>query len=358
MSQTSSEAFNELEDEVKQEFYEDVKSAIKDINECAAILESGADAKVIDRMFRSLHTVKGNCNMVFLENFVNASHKLEDLFSDIRSGEIAYNDIYGQFAVVVVREIEKQLDSLVHSQYVDETVLGHLEQIIEQIEKTDSSQRLATSEKAIIAVQDGHFNLDLVAIDQEHGRAFSFLDATDTEFFEFISDKHTHADPEHDQLMSICKTLATKLNDKLGRRVDDDQLNAAIIFLGLSQFISMEKNPDDLAIDQIFFASGLLARMSGWGVAAELVLQSAEWHDGTGLPQGLSNESILPASQVIGLAFEFSFIVKRNNQLGYKQSLFTAVKAINAQKETRYKARLIERFNNLIKSEYLTNQMW
>ncbi|TQV81467.1 Hpt domain-containing protein [Aliikangiella coralliicola] len=354
----SYESFNELEDEVKQEFYEDVKAAIKDINECATILESGADAGVIDRMFRALHTVKGNCNMVFLERFVDASHKLEDLFSDIRSGTIDYDDIYGQFAVVAVSEIEKQLDSLVQKAEVDENVLERLEQIIDQIENNQSGQRLAITEKAIIAVQDGHFNLDLVAINEEHGRAFSFLDATDSEFFEFISDRQAHADPLHEQFMSICNTLALKLNEKLGRRVDEDQLSAAVIFLGLSRLIAVEKEPGQLTIEQVFFASGLLSRMSGWSVAAELVLQSSERHDGTGLPLGLSNDKILPAAQVIGLAFEFTFIVLQNRQQGYKQSLFTAVKAINAQKDTRFKARLIERFNNLVKSEYLTTQMW
>ncbi|MCW9015540.1 MAG: hypothetical protein OQJ89_01105, partial [Kangiellaceae bacterium] len=74
VKEINSEAFDELEDEIKQEFYEDVVAAISDINECATTLESGADAQVIDRMFRSLHTVKGNCNMVFLEDFVEATH--------------------------------------------------------------------------------------------------------------------------------------------------------------------------------------------------------------------------------------------------------------------------------------------
>ena len=171
------EGFEELDDEIKQDFYEDVMASVKDINECQSILESGANSEVIDRMFRALHTVKGNCNMVFLTEFVNASHKLEDLFSEIRSGEIEYDDRYGQFAVIATNTIKNQLDSLINSRFADGDVLKQLEQTVEKIEQTEKNERLAVTEKAIIAIQDGHFNLELVAVDEERGTAFSFLDA-------------------------------------------------------------------------------------------------------------------------------------------------------------------------------------
>jgi len=153
-------AFNELEDEIKQEFFEDVVSAINDVNECATLLESGSDAQVIDRMFRGLHTVKGNCNMVFLEEFVVTSHKLEDLFSDIRSGDIEYQDVFGQFAVVVINEIQKQLETLIQTQQTDFEVLKKLESIIDKIEHIPGNERASAAERAIIAINDGHFNLD------------------------------------------------------------------------------------------------------------------------------------------------------------------------------------------------------
>ena len=358
MNQISCDAFNELDDEIKQEFYEDVQAAIKDINECAEILEAGADAQVIDRMFRSLHTVKGNCNMVFLDEFVEASHKLEDLFSDIRSGDIDYNDIYGQFAVVAVNAIDIQLQTLIKTQVADKDILDKLEVIIDQIENTDQESRLPLTEKAIIAIQDGHFNLDLVAIDQEHGRAFSFLDATDFEFFEFISDKKTAVDPEHHVFVEICETLALKLNAKLGQSIDEQQLKVAVMFIAFSRAFATDPQATTLEIEQVFFASGLLNRISGWNIAADVTLQLLENHDGSGLPLGLKDEKILPAAQAVALAAEFTLTVMLNQNQGYKTSLFTAVKAINAKKGTRFKDRLIERFNTVIKSEYLTAQFW
>lgn|GEM_PF-3001120 len=358
MNQISCDAFIELDDEIKQEFYEDVQAAIKDINECASLLESGADAQVIDRMFRSLHTVKGNCNMVFLEEFVEVSHKLEDLFSGIRSGEIQYDDTYGEFAVVAVNAIDVQIQSMLQNQTADGDILKKLEQIIDQIEVTSPEERLAISEKAIIAIQDGHYNLDLVAIDSEHGRAFSFLDATDFEFFEFISDRKTAVEPEHHDYIFICETLALKINQRLGNSIDEQQLKVAVMFTGFSRAFASDPQAIQLDIEQVFFASGLLSRISGWGTAADIILQMLENHDGSGVPKGLKGDEILPAAQALGLAVEFTLAVLLNQSQGYKASLFTAVKMINAQKGTRFKDRLIERFNQIIKSEYLTTQMW
>lgn len=358
MSQITCESFNELDDEIKQEFYEDVKAAIKDVNECATILEAGADAAVIDRMFRSLHTVKGNCNMVFLDVFVDVTHKLEDLFSDIRSGDIAYNDTFGKFAVTAINAIEIQIDSTVTNQFADSDILGRLEQIIDQIEHTSPEDRLEVAEKAIIAVQDGHYNLELVAVDEEHGKAFSFLDATDFEFFQFISDQKVKVAPEHHDFIEICETLALKLNEKLGQSIDEQQLKTAVMFAGFSQSLASDEFPTKLKIEQVFFASGLLSRMPGWKIAADVCLQLLESFDGSGSPYGLKDSKIMPASQALALAVEFTLLVLKNKQKGYKQSLFTAVKLINAQKDTRFKGRLIERFNTVIKSEYLTNQMW
>lgn len=351
-------AFNELDDEIKQEFYEDFYAAVKEINECAEVLESGTDSEVIVRMFRSLHTIKGNCNMVFLNSFVDVSHKLEDLFSNIRSGQIDYHHDYGQFAVTAINVIKEQIKKLLEESFADDMVLSKLEGIIHTIQEADHSDKLAITEKAIIAIEDRHYNLEMVAIDQEEGSAFSFLDATDLEFFQFVANKQYSVDSNYKQLLQICQTMAMKLNAMLGQSIDEEQLKVAVIFLGLSRRVVESTEVKDLVINQVFFASGLLSRMPGWDIAAETVLQCYESFDGSGAPKGLQGDDISPAAQVIGLAFEFSLLVILNSTKGYKESLFVAVKVINAKKDTRYKSRLIDRFNNLIKAEYLNNKMW
>lgn len=358
MAQANFESFYQLEDEVKQEFYQDVIASIKDINQCAELLESGADTQVIDRMFRALHTVKGNCNMVFLADFVDASHKLEDLFSQIRSGQIEYHDSYGRFALIAVNLLKDELDALLTSQSVNLGYLENLKNIITEILQTDESERLEATEKAIVAVKEGHFNLAMVAIEQGHGHSFSFVNATDSEFFEFICDKFCQTDPTHWLFFTISSRLAHQLNDLLNNKMEDQQLNACLCLVSLSRSIGCTADPDGISLDQVFFSSGILNRMAGWSIAADAILMVKEHYGGGGVPYGLSGEQIHPAAQALALAVEFAGAVLQLQHEGYKKSLFNAVKVINAKKNTRYKAKLIERFNQLMKSDYLTQQLW
>jgi HPt (histidine-containing phosphotransfer) domain-containing protein len=358
MSTTSYEEFHELDDEIKQEFYEDVEAAVKEINECAKVLEQGADADLIVRMFRSLHTIKGNCNMVFLDGFVDVSHKLEDLFSQIRNGSIHYDDRYGRFAVSSINLIDEQMKFLLNEEMVDEESLEKLAEIVAQIQAADDQTKLIVTEKAITAIDHRHFNLDLVTIDHEHGRSFSFIDATDDEFFQFLVDKQAVVDSSCDKFINICETLTLKLNNMLGHSVEESQLKTAVKFIALSRYFSVDEEAVELSIEQVFFTSGLLTRMPGWNIAANITLQLKEHHDGTGAPFGVQSDQIEPAAQALALAVEFTLIILNKLGSGYKDSLFSAVKMINGKKDTVYKARLIERFNKVIKADYLNVCRW
>ncbi len=357
MADITCEEFSELEDEIKQEFYEDVVAAITDINACVSELEESVDESVIDRMFRAIHTVKGNCNMVFLTEFVNSAHQLEDLFSSVRSKEITYHPVYGRFAVQVVNCIQKQLECLIESGKADGDILLKVKSLIDQVQAANDTERVDITEKAITAIMDGHFSIGMIVQDSEDGHAFSFMDASDIEFFEYISHRHQQ-NHNHHQFYEICSVLANKLNPMLAQAADEQQLHAAIIFLHLTQKVEPSGAATELNIQQSIIASGLLSRMPGWSPAAELCIQAMEFHDGSGAPKGLKGSEILPSAQALSLSFDFAFQILAVPGQSYKQALFTAVKGINSKKDTRYKEKLIQRFNQLIKSEYLTQKMF
>jgi len=351
------ETFSELEDEVKQEFYEDVVASIRDINACVSELQESVDESVIDRMFRAIHTVKGNCNMVFLEAFVNATHQLEDLFSSIRSKDIAYHPVYGRFAIQIVNLIELQLRVLIETNRADGDVLENIRKLIDEVQAAPPDQQIITAGKAITAMEDGHFSIALIVQDSADGHAFSFMDATDMEFFEYLSSHHQQ-NHSHQQFYTICSDLANKLNNMLTASADEQQFNAATIFLHLVQKVEPNGSATELTVQQCIMASGLLSRMVGWSEAAELCIQAMEFHDGSGAPKSLKGSDILPAAQVLALSFDFAFQILAAIEQPYKQALFAAVKNINTKKDTQYKEKLIQRFNQLIKTEYLTEKMF
>ncbi len=50
-------------------------------------LETGGERDAVDRIFRTLHSIKGNSSMLGLMSLSSFVHKIEDTCSDIRSGE-------------------------------------------------------------------------------------------------------------------------------------------------------------------------------------------------------------------------------------------------------------------------------
>jgi len=355
------DAFSELEDEVQQEFYEDVVSAIDDINQCVNLLEGstdGVDDGVIDRIFRSIHTVKGNCNMVFLREFVDAIHQLEDLFSAVRAKDIDYHPVYGLLAIKIVNLVQIELKSLIDQKFANGDILEKIQSLLEQVENAPRECTVEIATKSITAIEDGHFSITLVEGDSTQGSSFSFLESTDFEFLEYLSGRTQSTSDYHSSFYKIAKTLALKLNQMLSNKADEQQLEAGLIALHLSQRLEPSGESSSLTLQHVIFSHGLLSRMSGWCSAASLCLQVLENHNGSGIPSATSGDQILPAAQVLGLSCDFAFHVLNAENKEYKQSLFTAVKAINAEKNTRFKDRLVERFTGLIKSEYLSSKMY
>ncbi len=357
MADLSSDDFFELEDEIQQEFYDDVVAAVRDINICVEELLTAFEANVIDRLFRAIHTIKGNCNMVFLGDFVRTTHRLEDLFSKIRNEEVEYDPVYARFALHIVNMIQVQIENAIETKTVETKILESIRVLIDEVQDCTNEERVDIAEKAIAAVNDGHLKTALIVQDGDQGNAFSFVDATDIEFFEFVSSRY-RTNSNRQRFYQICSTLAFKLNHMLAISAEENDMRAAIIFLHLSQKVEPNGIATELNLQQCIIASGLLERMHGWTAAAKLCIQAMEYHNGKGLPHSLKDTEILAASQVLSLSFEFAFCILARENMPYKKSLFEAVKIINARKDTQYKEKLIQRFNQLVKSEYLTNQMF
>lgn len=362
MADITCDAFSELEDEVQQEFYEDVVSAVDDINQCVSQLEGSdedsIDDGVIDRIFRSIHTIKGNCNMVFLKDFVDAIHRLEDLFSAVRAKDINYDPVYGLLAIKIANLVQVELKCLIDQKFANGDILEKIQSLLEHVENAPRESTVEITTKVITAIEDGHFSIALVEGDSVQGGSFSFLESTDFEFLEYLSGRTQSTTKYHQLFHKIAKTLALKLNQMLSNKADEQQLEAALITLHLSQRLEPSGQSNALTLQQVIFSHGILSRMSGWSSAAELCLQVLENYDGLGKPSAISGDDIHPAAQVLGLSCDFAFYVLNAENKEYKQSLFSGVRAINAVKNTRFKDRLVNRFTQLIKSEYLSSKMY
>ncbi|WMS88698.1 HD domain-containing phosphohydrolase [Pleionea litopenaei] len=350
------QAFAELDGEVKQEFYSDVKDCVKDINDCLPLLSSEDPQVLINRMFRSIHTIKGNCNMVFLEPFVSTTHLIEELVQDIRSQNVEYAVAFGRLLIAGINAVDDSLAVLMDDGILESEKLQQIEALFAHVRQHEYPRQLEEALRAEQAINDRHFSLNLVAVSQFEGEAFSIFDATDMEFFHYLSECQHAVDELHETRMKVITHLSKAINQLLAEPEDDDQLLAAIYTY---EFFAVVKGGDsDQTRRRVFSAGSLLARMPGWGRASELVFQSNEKVDGNGFPRRLRGEQVLDGAKILSLVDQFITLALESQEQGYKKSLFFAVKSINQLAEIEYSQSLINAFNQVIKRDYLSQLKW
>lgn len=76
--------------ELVQDFVVEGLQGLRDIEQDLLVLESdgGSDSALVNRIFRAIHTIKGNGGQLKLENLVRVSHLAEAILDRIRTGEM------------------------------------------------------------------------------------------------------------------------------------------------------------------------------------------------------------------------------------------------------------------------------
>jgi chemotaxis protein histidine kinase CheA len=105
--------FLKLERSIIEEFFACTRESNIEAASCIQALNQQANADDINRLFRALHSLKGNCQMVGLTPFTEPLHRIEDIVAKIRSGDLPYAPIVGDFLILATDEIEDLLEELI-----------------------------------------------------------------------------------------------------------------------------------------------------------------------------------------------------------------------------------------------------
>jgi chemosensory pili system protein ChpA (sensor histidine kinase/response regulator) len=79
---------DEVPDEVLEFFVPEAEEHLQAVTECLLALEGNPNADEINRLFRSMHTVKGSAAQVGLQRLSAVAHRVEDLIGRLRDGEL------------------------------------------------------------------------------------------------------------------------------------------------------------------------------------------------------------------------------------------------------------------------------
>ena len=377
MSRVTCPQFSELDSELIQDFYGSFQEAVDEIAACRdALAENSGEMELLHRMFRAVHSLKGNCNMMFLPPFVAVTHKMEEIFDDIRKDRYPYDPVFSTFAQAALSDIDEQLRNLIAQKFCDGDVLDKIGKLISPLRLAPSQQeRVQMARAATTAILDRHYSLDLVQ-NATPKRNVAPIEvalgdealAADLEFMSEIGSALEARDVAWRGRIARQLELLKLINKTLPEAVDDAQLTAAIFVHDVCMpwlpaalhkpWTQMSGDEQRLAVIHVSWAAGLLQRWPGWHEAAIMIDQHHEAFDGRGLPHGFKNDAIHPGARLIALADVFFDAVGLRREQAYKACLLGAVKDVNALSGTLLAPVLVEQFNVVIRQHYLAHPRW
>ncbi len=137
----------DMDPEVFKEYIAEVFESLEGLDEKFVALESNPnDTKIIDSIFRPVHSIKGSSAFFGLEHVKNFSHKLENLLDDLRKGKRSVNNIVIDNLLKGTDYLKEMFDRVVGGDTVNE-MTGAETEFIENLEKRIDTAGKAKGEK-------------------------------------------------------------------------------------------------------------------------------------------------------------------------------------------------------------------
>jgi chemosensory pili system protein ChpA (sensor histidine kinase/response regulator) len=106
---------DEVSEEVLEFFIPEAEEHLQAVTECLLALEGNPNADDINRLFRSMHTIKGSAGQVGLHRLSAVAHRVEDLIGRLRDGALQPSaeivDLFLQSVDVLKRFLHRQWPS-------------------------------------------------------------------------------------------------------------------------------------------------------------------------------------------------------------------------------------------------------
>lgn len=358
-------AFCELEQDLIDDFNTCFEEGVEEIEVCLRELDhSPGDMDTLNRLFRSMHSLKGNCRMVLLDPLVELTHELEEIVDDIRKGRFGYFPACGEFLLSAVSQVESLIGQLVSERVANATQLERTVALIKQVHAASDTDRDPCFQQALN---------ELVTLNAHAGEAAQTLrfdlpiqgDAdNDINFFRMLAGLLDNLNIYRRERSSQVLKLALDLNTELGEPADAQQLAAALYmhdvgmaFVPHSIFNKdSELEPDEarLVRSHVIVGAQLLHRIPGWEDASQMVLHHQERWDGAGYPNRLGEEAIHPGARIIAIADAFCAVTNERADRNYKKSLFSAITEVNKNAGSQFDPHYVEAFNMVVRKHYIS----
>lgn len=365
-----------IDDEIINDYRENLADQYEIAANAIQELESDpSSTDAVHRVFRALHTVKGNSNLCQLDILTSFSHSVEEITVAMRQGEVKYTSILGELLLLSLDKIKEVSEDMFNNREVDADLLKKAENLLDSIAKQPKIA-LTTNAAQIISLFANRalqthgmeiYGLDnLVSPDAEN----ALIDANKAEdvpgnmvaglsYFKDLILLLEAKIPNWEGRVDRTLPLALNLNKQLGSPEDPVQLTAALYMhdIGFAfldeKFWNSQVKFSQIELEKMqqhpLLAANLMSQMPEWADAREIVLQHHERWDGGGYPHGIQGDQIRPGAQLLNVIDAFESMTHARPDRQYKRSILRAMTEINNCSGTQFSPHMTALFNTVVR---------
>jgi len=378
-----------LDDDIIEDYTASFSEHYVIINNCIGMLDNTPDDEdIINEVFRSLHTIKGNADMCQLDTITQFTHALEDIVAEIRDGNIEYQPLIGEIILLSLDKTKEFSKNIFNNTPVDKNQVENICDELNRIKlQPDQIQSIA---KNVVNLISGHIvdkkNTHIVAADANSQIGGIFVDSPpaqqkavdimpcpyskqeiDDNALDFLrglkawSVLMEQKIPYWKGRLERTLPMVTAINKQLDSPVDYVQLEAALYVHDVSfaflsnHLLQKESKFDSIDLKEMQqhpqLSANLLKHVAGWENAAKIVLQHHEKWDGSGYPNRLKQNEIHPGAQIISIIDTFESMTSLRADRHFKRSVLRAVTEINNCAGSQFNPDIVLVFNTIIKEK-------
>jgi len=347
--------------EALEEFADALQDRAPEVErDIARLKKIPGDRELIADIFRAVHNIKGDAALTKVELGVAIAHPIESLLSRFREGEIQFSDLLAEAILLAIDRLELAVEGLLQHKNLDNLRLLPLVQGMEKAalappEKIDAicGELIegVTGFPPVITGMSGRTKPIKVPVDNPNV-------ADDLHFFRTLAMQLESRSPLFKGRTTRILRLALETNKVANTPIDPVQLEAAIYLHDLGMMLLPESiwlKVDRMTTEEKLalrthpgYGSGLLTRMPGWEVAAEMIAQHHEMPNGSGYPANLKAEQICDGAKIIAIVDAFEAVMLKHSHRGKNRSVLRAIAEINAC-NTQFAPEWIAPFNTVIR---------
>jgi two-component system chemotaxis sensor kinase CheA len=126
-----------------QELLNDLENGLLELE------ESPTDRDLVEPVFRSLHTIKGNCKFLGFHDVAEFAHEIEAAFEFVRKGQMTYNREFGKLALTSKDLLRTMVESHYGEEPVDNAKVEEVLRVLKIMEEEQTTLRKDEAKKNI-----------------------------------------------------------------------------------------------------------------------------------------------------------------------------------------------------------------